>query len=184
VENGTKRCCRCGIVKDRGEFYKNKGRPDGIQTICKVCTKAQNRAYKQQRPQFWREAPSFGKLTDAQRQRRDERAREWRSQNPDRHRANVAGWRERNPLKARETLRKSEAKRRARKLARFVDDVDSLVVLEAYDGACGICGRDVDPMAFDVDHVVPLSVGGDHSYANTQPAHPSCNRRKWAFIDG
>jgi 5-methylcytosine-specific restriction endonuclease McrA len=184
VQNGTKRCCRCGIVKGRGEFYKNKGRPDGIQTICKTCTKAQNRAYKEQRPQFWREAASFGKLTDAQRARRADRARRWRDANPDRKRELGKRWRERNPALAREIGRRSQENRRARKLGQFIEAVDSLIVLELHDGACGICGGDVDPTAFDVDHIVPISVGGEHSYANTQPAHPVCNRRKWAFIDG
>ena len=29
-----------------------------------------------------------------------------------------------------------------------------------------------------VDHVYPLSRGGEHSYRNTQPAHPECNIAK------
>jgi 5-methylcytosine-specific restriction endonuclease McrA len=73
-----------------------------------------------------------------------------------------------------------EARRRARKRAAFVEDVHSLVVLERDDGVCGICGGDVDPMNFDVDHVVPLARGGEHSYANVQAAHPPCNTRKGA----
>jgi 5-methylcytosine-specific restriction endonuclease McrA len=33
-----------------------------------------------------------------------------------------------------------------------------------------------------LDHIVPLARGGEHSYANTQPAHPTCNRRKGAKV--
>lgn len=70
----------------------------------------------------------------------------------------------------------------ARKTAAFVERVDPLVVLERADGVCGICFDDVDPLRFDVDHIYPLSLGGDHSYVNTQPAHPSCNGRKRARV--
>jgi 5-methylcytosine-specific restriction endonuclease McrA len=60
----------------------------------------------------------------------------------------------------------------------FVEDVDRLVLLELHDGVCGICGEDVDPFSYHVDHVVPLVQGGFHNYVNTQPAHPRCNLRK------
>ena len=50
-----------------------------------------------------------------------------------------------------------------------------LVVLEEADGVCAICGEDVDPFDFSLDHIVPCRDGGTHSYANVQLAHPSCN---------
>lgn len=68
--------------------------------------------------------------------------------------------------------------RRSRKTAAFVERVIPLAVLEMADGVCGICGEDVNPAAFHVDHIVPLGVGGEHSYMNTQPTHPVCNLRK------
>jgi|ERR671918_452659 5-methylcytosine-specific restriction endonuclease McrA len=63
-----------------------------------------------------------------------------------------------------------------------VEHVDPLIVLELRDGMCGICGSDVDPLAFEVDHVVALARGGLHNYENCQPAHGPCNRRKWAHM--
>lgn len=77
-----------------------------------------------------------------------------------------------------ELRQKYESMRRARKRGVFVEEVDRNVVLARYSGLCGICGDAVDPERFDVDHIIPLLVGGQHSYANTQPAHPSCNYRK------
>jgi 5-methylcytosine-specific restriction endonuclease McrA len=68
--------------------------------------------------------------------------------------------------------------RNARKKSAFRERVVALVVLERDDGVCGICGRDVDPTQFDVDHIVALANGGEHSYANVQAAHPHCNRKK------
>jgi 5-methylcytosine-specific restriction endonuclease McrA len=46
----------------------------------------------------------------------------------------------------------------------------------------GICGGDVDPLRFEVDHIVPISQGGDHSYPNVQAAHPRCNKIKGARV--
>jgi len=72
------------------------------------------------------------------------------------------------------------AKRRARKLSVFLDDVDRWVVWERDAGFCGICG---DAVAFEdmhLEHVIPLSRGGEHSYSNTQPAHAHCNQVKHA----
>lgn len=50
---------------------------------------------------------------------------------------------------------------------------------------CGICGNPIDytlphldPMAYVVDHVIPLNRGGTDDIDNCQAAHRSCNRTK------
>lgn len=86
-------------------------------------------------------------------------ARQWQREHPERHAAN-------------------EASRRAKISGQFVEHVIPLAVLEFADGVCGICGEDVDPGNFQIDHIEPLFHGGEHSYANTQPAHPRCNMSK------
>jgi 5-methylcytosine-specific restriction endonuclease McrA len=50
---------------------------------------------------------------------------------------------------------------------------------------CGICEEPIDyslhyldPMAYVVDHIMPLSRGGLDELANKQAAHRSCNRAK------
>jgi 5-methylcytosine-specific restriction endonuclease McrA len=50
---------------------------------------------------------------------------------------------------------------------------------------CGICGGEIDyslphtdPMAYVVDHIVPLAKGGLDELTNKQPAHRVCNRMK------
>jgi 5-methylcytosine-specific restriction endonuclease McrA len=50
---------------------------------------------------------------------------------------------------------------------------------------CGICGELIDkdarfplPMSPSVDHIVPLTKGGAHLYANVQAAHLRCNIAK------
>lgn len=108
-----------------------------------------------------------------------ERQRDSRAIHGHKYNARHAQWKRDN----KERCADLENARRARKLNQFVEDVDRLVLLELDDGLCGVCGSDVDPMSFHVDHVVPLSKGGEHSYANTQVAHPVCNIRKHATVD-
>lgn len=69
--------------------------------------------------------------------------------------------------------------------ATLIDDVERLVVLERDEWTCYLCGivTDPDADALDrrsptVDHVIPLSRGGDHSYANVRCACLSCNSQK------
>lgn len=81
-----------------------------------------------------------------------------------------------------ELARRASRKRKALRKTLYVEDVETLVLLEMDDGVCGICGDDVDPFDFHVDHVIPMSRGGEHSYANTQVAHPLCNKRKHATL--
>ena len=78
--------------------------------------------------------------------------------------------------------RRNAAVRHALLLAAFVEPVDRNLVYDRHAGVCGICGRLVPRADFAIDHIVPLSKGGLHSYANTQPSHSLCNSRKGARI--
>jgi len=40
----TKVCSKCGVEKDRSEFYVHKSRPDGLCAHCKACMKGAHRA--------------------------------------------------------------------------------------------------------------------------------------------
>jgi 5-methylcytosine-specific restriction endonuclease McrA len=52
---------------------------------------------------------------------------------------------------------------------------------------CHLCGEEISrvevhphPLSATVDHVVPLAVGGKHSYENVRAAHFHCNNKKGA----
>lgn len=56
---------------------------------------------------------------------------------------------------------------------------------------CGICRHRVDkrlkyphPRSASLDHIVPMSKGGGHTYLNTQCGHLDCNLRKLAAGEG
>lgn len=76
---------------------------------------------------------------------------------------------------------------KAAKRAGFVERVFRAKLYERDNWHCQLCHKPVlmekpvpHPLAPTLDHIVPLAVGGDHSYANTQLAHFICNSRKGA----
>lgn len=69
----------------------------------------------------------------------------------------------------------------------IIERFDPVEVYERDGWKCGICGGSVDPkvlypdyMSASLDHITPLSKGGDHTRGNTMLAHLICNLRKWA----
>jgi 5-methylcytosine-specific restriction endonuclease McrA len=147
------------------EFYANKRMTDGRASWCKTCTKAGALA-------AYHAAPA----------KHNARRKANKAAKPELHRAVHARWAAANPEAMRESWRKTKQTRRAARKGILSEYVDPLVLLEMDDGVCGICGSDVDPFEFHMDHVVPVSRGGDHSYANMQVAHPSCNKGKGATL--
>jgi 5-methylcytosine-specific restriction endonuclease McrA len=105
------------------------------------------------------------------------RMRQYREANPERMAALKVKWNDENREQYRASKRRNECARRARKAGTFVEHVDLDVLMEAHNGVCGICDEPIQGEVH-IDHRVPLCKGGEHSYANTQPAHPSCNLPK------
>lgn len=76
------------------------------------------------------------------------------------------------------------ARRRCRSTK--TDEAISPFEIFARDGwRCGICGKKVkrfaqvpDPLAPTIDHIVPVSKGGEHTKQNVQCAHFLCNARR------
>ena len=85
----------------------------------------------------------------------------------------------------KEKRRRYTQKRRVKKLNAFVETVSINILFERDCGCCRICNRKLnlatkhpDPMFASIDHIVPLSKCGEHSYKNTQLACLECNLRK------
>ncbi len=75
--------------------------------------------------------------------------------------------------------------RRGRLRGNPTERLDPLAVFERDGWICGICGKPVskrwkspDPRSASLDHIVPLSRGGSHTWENVQCAHRGCNVMK------
>jgi 5-methylcytosine-specific restriction endonuclease McrA len=73
----------------------------------------------------------------------------------------------------------------------FVENVIPSVVFERDKWICQLCLAPVDqglsgddPDGPTVDHIIPLTHGGPHSYENTQLAHRRCNTQKGNRVSG
>ena len=102
----------------------------------------------------------------------------WHAANRPKSNAAIKRWKANNP----EKVRQADERRRALIFGAFVEDIDRNVVYNLKAGMCGICKKYILGK-FHVDHIIPLSRGGEHSYANVQAAHPLCNQKKNAKLE-
>jgi 5-methylcytosine-specific restriction endonuclease McrA len=72
-------------------------------------------------------------------------------------------------------IQHTPGERRARARGLFVEHVNKRKLWSMYQGLCALCSRPVKLAQVTVDHIIPLSHGGLHEYANVQPAHGICN---------
>lgn len=83
--------------------------------------------------------------------------------------------------KGTEAVHRYQARKRAGEYERF----NNREVFERDEWICQVCGDPVDPelrwpevMSASLDHINPVSRGGNHTRANTQLAHLVCNIKK------
>lgn len=91
------------------------------------------------------------------------------------------------PHEYTESMRRRDAARRARLVGARVESFTHTEVYERDGWVCGICTEQVNrsltypnPMSPSLDHIVPLSLGGEHSRANTRLSHLTCNVKRGA----
>lgn len=76
----------------------------------------------------------------------------------------------------RANRRVGKAKRRARiKAAPRIEAVSHRKVAERDGWRCHICRKTVTRRTWSIDHLIPLSYGGTHTYDNVALAHKDCN---------
>ncbi len=55
-------------------------------------------------------------------------------------------------------------------------------VFEAHNGVCHICGDKIDGTreAWELEHIIPIAMGGEDDESNAAPAHVVCHKGKTA----
>lgn len=85
------------------------------------------------------------------------------------------------PCARRGPRRRAKQKRSKRIQSGLARDPITLPKIAARDGwRCHICTRKVTRKDWSLDHLIPLSCGGDHTYANVALAHHRCNTLRGA----
>jgi len=189
-------CSKCGIEKPLEDFYKtSNGRGiGGCRAACKEC---ENRA-SIIRVAEWRKA-NPGKRDEQDKRYREqvgydvlrERSKRSVSKNLAYYALRAAQWRAENPDKVKEICyrycethrwerilleRERQAKKRGAPGA--LTKQEWMEILERHEYRCAYCGR--NDVKMTMDHIVPLSRGGQHVASNVVPACRTCNTSKGA----
>lgn len=73
-------------------------------------------------------------------------------------------------------------RRRARKRDATIEHFTRDEIIERDHSTCHLCGKLCEPEEIHLDHVIPLSKGGEHSRANVKVACADCNIHKGASM--
>ena len=180
----TKVCVKCDAEKATSEFYKNSRTWDGLEGQCKECKKAYSKRWQEANPERRRATKSAWKRRNKEavnassarwREKNPERkrsyAQEWYSKNKDHQSESHRAWWQANPDKVRAKNRKRRAVQSAAQAFDVVDrDTRSL-----QEGTCMACGSSEE---LSLEHLIPLSRGGDHGIGNLATLCTPCNSSK------
>lgn len=169
---GLKRCPRCGTAKGSDAFARNSRSRDGLDSYCRSCNAERSAvgtaAYRERNRQRWETGDPFADSAPKRCPRcLQSRPRSDFSTNPSR------------PDGLKDYCRPCNASRSAERDARirgaWVEYVDRATLWARDEGVCYLCGTLADPGRWDLEHIQPISHGGEHSYANAAVSHPACN---------
>lgn len=173
-----KTCRKCQRTLSIESFKRDSSRADGRSSRCLDCTREEGRLY-------------FARHQEEGRAR----ARRWRENNRERHRAYSREWYAKHPEQASEAAHRVYLAKRAVYIKRAMEYKRAHPDLARADARRRSVGR--NRAAFDyaqtllldlcsycggpggvVDHIVPLSGGGENSADNLTAACVSCNSAK------
>ena len=100
------------------------------------------------------------------------------AKNPEQNRERVKKWEADNPERALTNHRHCLEHRRAKMRQVPFEKIDRDLVYQRDAGICGICGKPLERSELTIDHIVAVSKGGGHLYANVHSAHRLCNIRR------
>ena len=161
-----KTCKRCGNPRSVELFYKDKRYRDGYQPWCRLCyAEYRNRPDEQakQRARYQKRYADPGFRAEY-REKQNEHFRRRYYADPD--------------FRQRKAEQKSMINhgRRSRKRKGDLTAVQWKAICAKYGNKCLCCGSP----EIHLDHIKPLSKGGEHTASNVQPLCGSCNSKKMA----
>lgn len=200
----SKRCTRCGEVKPLDEFGRDVTRVDGLRKWCRACTKAYasnqqvkdrtNARYREryrEEPEYRAKVRERGNARTRLRWRNDPAYRERKNSQKAQYNKTIPyrnkrkrRWHQRyynDPVFRRKHLDRSVIhahKRRVRIEAAgpSYTYMEWIALCKQFHWRCAACGK---KKWLTVDHVVPVSRGGDNTISNVQPLCRDCNYAKY-----
>ena len=165
-----KRCICCLAYRRRHLyfFYKRSRYKDGFANQCRECSRKSAKDWGQAYPE-----------------KVSARTKLWRIKNYKRYLAYNKQWAKDHPETERKKRQRREALLRG---ASIIENIDIAVVASRDKWVCQICHKRVSqslkfphPLSPSLDHVIPITEGGNHTYQNVALAHLRCNGIKGNF---
>lgn len=197
-------CSKCGLEKPIDQFQKDKSKKSGYKSQCKQCIRDNPgrveylKNYRVDHRDYYREkhseyrARNREKLRDDSRKRyreNPEKARIYYAKNKDRLFDYYRRYRKTEHGKA---IKIVERVRRRSVVCIGDNDITIEALYNRSTGICALCGGYCDFNDYvyrgttfiagnhypSIDHIVPISKGGSHTWDNVQLAHKQCNSIK------
>jgi 5-methylcytosine-specific restriction endonuclease McrA len=195
-------CRLCGEDKPEDGFFVDRAKASGRASSCKDCRRVYHRTWRE-RPEskikMKRYYANYRPTPEVLERRREasrlSHARDWKAgkgkeaariyaatrypQVRERKIAQALAWNRAHPDQRSAT----QVRRRAEKRGLEAETVLPSIVYAKDNFMCQLCGEPTEPEGPygrrpSIDHIIPLSLGGPHTYENTQTAHRSCNSGK------
>lgn len=163
-----KTCSKCGEEKVVAEFSRQASKRDGLHPWCKACVRAHKSAWDVANREHVRAYEAQYRLTHPETLMAITKrsAAKYRATHPERKRADVQ-------------------LRRARIAGGIVEKFLDVEIFERDGWICQLCFEPIDPTLKDrhprmasLDHIKPISKGGNHTRDNAQATHLRCNQSK------
>lgn len=201
-----KTCVKCATDKDRAEFTYCKTTIDNLRPWCKSCVRAYNKAYRYANIQkltlarkeyhignrdkalktmakYYHENKEFVKAINNEWAKNNpskvrDAKRKWSNNNKDYVSKKAKEWRLKNPDKCRITVQNYQSRKKSAGGSLSKDIFKRLMVLQR--GMCVSCRVDLTLVKPNLDHIIPLFLGGSNTDSNIQLLCQSCNNSKHA----
>lgn len=178
VPVGFKKCGHCKNVKKAYLFNKDKSNATGLTGNCKECQKKIAKASYEKRKKKLNSKENYEKNKDQRR----ERSRKYYAENKDKIQERQKAYR--SSEKGKKVDR--AAKKRRRELInnnKGIPYTRNLVIDRDKLGGeypiCMLCGKPIENLGnMQLDHMIPLLIGGSDCFTNVACTHKLCNLRK------
>ena len=189
----VKKCRKCHVPQSVDAFYVSSANKDGRHSYCKQClSKTRKVRYLANREEEIKAAAVYNKLHPEKNRERVKRcqqkdlARAHRlakaSRNRPEHKERRKDYMAKYGRDHAEAHADREARRRAQKRTTAVEPVLRREVHQRDCGCCYLCHNPITLNEMHLEHAVPLSRGGSHTYDNCRAACAGCNLSKGAKL--
>lgn len=170
-----KMCSKCKEFKKTNDFYKNRAKKDGLQTMCKECVKENDRKRVKTGENKLRCKKKYETMMSNEKYANSERERKrlWREENREKHNEINRAHYYNNKF----SYYLSNEKRRSllESLPKTFTENEWEECKKSFDYKCAYCGSNDKSTQ---EHFIPVSKGGEYTKDNILPVCSSCNSSK------